>query len=62
MNVVMLSGSLTRDPEMRYTPKGQPVCEATLAYRSTRPSRPMQRRRTTFRFDPRQKPQNEGKP
>lgn len=31
MNVVMLSGNLTRDPEMRYTPKGQPVCEATVA-------------------------------
>ncbi len=31
MNVVMLSGNLTRDPEIRYTPKGQPVCEATVA-------------------------------
>lgn len=31
MNVVMLSGNLTRDPEVRYTPKGQPVCEATVA-------------------------------
>lgn len=31
MNVVILSGNLTRDPEVRYTPKGQPVCEATVA-------------------------------
>lgn len=31
MNVVMLTGNLTRDPEVRYTPNGQPVCEATVA-------------------------------
>jgi len=31
MNIVILSGNLTRDPEMRYTPSGQAVCEATVA-------------------------------
>ena len=32
MNIVVLSGNLTRDPEVRHTPKGQPVCEVGLAY------------------------------
>lgn len=30
MNVVILSGNLARDPETRFTPKGQAVTEATL--------------------------------
>lgn len=30
-NLVVLMGNLTRDPEMRYTPKGTPVAEIGLA-------------------------------
>lgn len=30
-NSVTLIGRLTRDPELRYTPKGQPVCNFDLA-------------------------------
>lgn len=31
MNHVSLMGNLTRDPEVRYTPKGMAVCEFTIA-------------------------------
>lgn len=31
MNIVTLSGNLTRDPEMRVTTAGRPVCEAAIA-------------------------------
>lgn len=31
MNIVILSGNLTRDPEVRYTPKGQSVVEFSIA-------------------------------
>ena len=31
INTVILGGNLTRDPEVRYTPKGQAVCEAGIA-------------------------------
>ena len=31
LNRVFLMGNLTRDPELRYTPQGVPVCSATLA-------------------------------
>ena len=31
MNVVVLIGRLTRDPELRYTNSQMPVCSATLA-------------------------------
>ncbi len=30
-NKVLLVGRLTRDPELRYTPKGQPICHFDLA-------------------------------
>ncbi len=30
-NKVILLGNLTRDPELRYTPSGQPVCNFDLA-------------------------------
>ena len=30
-NKVILAGNLTRDPELRYTPKGTAVCRFTLA-------------------------------
>jgi len=31
LNKVMLVGNLTRDPELRYTPNGKPVCSFGLA-------------------------------
>jgi single-strand DNA-binding protein len=31
LNRVMLMGNLTRDPELRYTPKGSPVLDISLA-------------------------------
>jgi single-strand DNA-binding protein len=31
MNVVILVGRLTRDPELRHTPQGVPVCDFTVA-------------------------------
>ena len=31
VNLVMLLGHLTRDPELRYTPSGAPVCQMGLA-------------------------------
>jgi single-strand DNA-binding protein len=31
LNKVLLMGNLTRDPELRYTPSGTPVCEFGLA-------------------------------
>lgn len=30
-NKVIIAGNITRDPEMRYTPKGTAVCKITLA-------------------------------
>ena len=34
-NSVVLLGRLTRDPELRYTPQGAPVCDFTLAVNRT---------------------------
>lgn len=31
MNTIMLEGNLTRDPELRETPKGTPVCSFSVA-------------------------------
>ena len=31
MNKVILTGRLTRDPELRYTPNNKPVCDFTIA-------------------------------
>ncbi len=31
LNKVFLMGNLTRDPELRYTPSGQPVCDFGIA-------------------------------
>ena len=31
LNKVLLIGNLTRDPEVRYTPRGQAVCEVPMA-------------------------------
>lgn len=38
LNVVILAGRLTRDPELRYTPNGVPVAHFTLAVNRTRGS------------------------
>jgi single-strand DNA-binding protein len=35
-NKVILAGNLTRDPELRYTPSGTPVCELGLAVNDRR--------------------------
>ncbi len=35
LNKVLLMGNLTRDPELRYTPSGTPVCEFGLAVNRT---------------------------
>jgi single-strand DNA-binding protein len=35
LNKVCLIGNLTRDPEMRYTPKGTPIAEIALAINCT---------------------------
>jgi len=35
LNKVFLMGNLTRDPELRYTPSGTPVCEFGLAINRT---------------------------
>ncbi|MES2921985.1 MAG: single-stranded DNA-binding protein [Verrucomicrobiota bacterium] len=35
LNKVMLIGNLTRDPEVRHTPKGHPVAEISLAINRT---------------------------
>lgn len=50
LNKVMLIGNLTRDPELKYTPKGTAVCEAGLAInRSFTPTEGGERREeTTF--------------
>jgi single-strand DNA-binding protein len=31
VNVILLAGRLTRDPDLRYTPGGEPVCKFSLA-------------------------------
>ena len=36
LNKVLLIGNLTRDPEVRYTPKGAAVCDISLAINSKR--------------------------
>jgi single-strand DNA-binding protein len=35
LNKVFLMGNLTRDPELRYTPSGSPVCEFGMAINRT---------------------------
>ena len=35
LNKVMLIGNLTRDPEVRYTPKGSAVCDLAIAVNRT---------------------------
>lgn len=35
LNKVLLIGRLTRDPELRYTPAGKPVCDLAIAINKT---------------------------
>lgn len=48
LNKVMLIGNLTRDPELRYTPQGTPVCSFGIATnRSWNPTGSEERREET---------------
>jgi single-strand DNA-binding protein len=38
LNTVLLMGNLTRDPEVRYTPKGTAVCDISLAINRVLPA------------------------
>jgi single-strand DNA-binding protein len=49
LNKVMLIGNVTRDPEVKYTPKGTAVCEVGLAInRSWKDDGGQKREETTF--------------
>jgi len=48
LNRVLLIGNLTRDPELRYTPKGTPVCELGLAVNRTWTEDGQKHEETTF--------------
>jgi len=48
LNKTFLIGNLTRDPEVRYTPKGVPVCELGLAINRTWSEDGQKREETTF--------------
>ncbi|MHC4481582.1 MAG: single-stranded DNA-binding protein [Planctomycetota bacterium] len=50
-NKVLLMGNLTRDPELRYTPSGTPVCEFGLATNRTYTTRDGQQREETCFVD-----------
>lgn len=48
-NRVVLVGNLTRDPELRYTPGGQPVCNLGLAINRTwKDKQDQKQKETTF--------------
>ena len=47
VNKVILIGNLGQDPELRYTPSGQPVCSMRLATRETWTGRDGQRAERT---------------
>jgi single-strand DNA-binding protein len=48
LNKAFLIGNLTRDPELRYTPKGVQVCEIGLAVNRTWTEDGQKREETTF--------------
>jgi single-strand DNA-binding protein len=50
LNRVLLIGNLTRDPEVRYTPKGTPVAEIGLAVNRVLPSAEEGERREEVTF------------
>lgn len=47
-NKVILLGNLTRDPELKYTPNGQPVCNLGLAVNRTWLKDGQKQKDTTF--------------
>jgi single-strand DNA-binding protein len=51
LNKVFLMGNLTRDPELRYTPSGTPVCEFGLAVNRTYTGRDGEQRDETCFVD-----------
>jgi single-strand DNA-binding protein len=51
LNRVFLMGNLTRDPELRYTPSGTPVCEFGLAVNRTWTGRDGEQREETCFVD-----------
>ncbi len=51
LNKVFLMGNLTRDPELRYTPSGTPVCEFGLAVNRTYTTRDGEKRDETCFVD-----------
>jgi len=51
LNKVFLMGNLTRDPELRYTPSGQPVCDFGIAVNRTFKGRDGQQRDETCFVD-----------
>ncbi len=51
LNRVFLMGNLTRDPELRYTPSGTPVCEFGLAVNRTYTGRDGEQREDTCFVD-----------
>ena len=48
MNSVALIGNLTRDPELRYTPSGQRVCELRVAVNGVGDAKPLYLDLATF--------------
>ena len=48
LNKVLLIGRLTRDPELRYTPQGTPVCEIGMAINREYTVGTERRKETTF--------------
>jgi len=51
LNKVFLMGNMTRDPELRYTPSGQPVCEFGIAINRTYNTRDGEKREETCFVD-----------
>jgi single-strand DNA-binding protein len=51
LNRVFLMGNLTRDPELRYTPSGTPVCEFGMAMNRTYKTRDGEQREETCFVD-----------
>jgi single-strand DNA-binding protein len=51
LNKVLLMGNLTRDPELRYTPSGQPVCDFGMAINRTYATREGERKEETCFVD-----------
>ena len=51
VNRVILMGNLTRDPELRYTPNGSPVCEFGMAINRTFQGRDGEQRKETCFVD-----------